>query len=188
MSQSSRIIKAYLDEVSTTLAKLPVETLERMVQVLKEARARRKHVFLFGNGGSAATASHLVCDFAKGAIVPGKPRLRAISLTDNLPLLSAWANDASYEDIFAQQLENQVEPGDVVIGISGSGRSLNVLNALRLAKSVGAVTIGLTGFDGGELKNLVDLCIVVPSNSMEQVEDVHLLLGHVITTCLKMET
>ncbi|HJX70045.1 MAG TPA: SIS domain-containing protein [Dehalococcoidia bacterium] len=187
MSQSSQAIKAYLAEVSATLAKLPVDTMEQIVRVLKEARTRRKQIFLFGNGGSAATASHLVSDFAKGAIRPGKPRFRAISLTDNLPLLSAWANDASYEDIFAQQLENQVEPGDVVIGISGSGKSLNVLNALRLARSAGAVTIGLTGFDGGELKNLVDLCIIVPSNSMEQVEDIHLLLGHVITTCLRTE-
>ena len=187
MSQSSQIIKAYLNEVGATLAKLPVETIERIVQVLEEARAQRRQVFLFGNGGSAATASHLACDLGKGTIMPGKPRLRAISLTDNMALLSAWANDASYEDVFAQQLENQVEPGDVVIGISGSGRSANVLNALRWAKSAGAVTIGLTGFNGGELKDMVDLCIVVPNHYMEQIEDIHLLLGHIITVCLKTE-
>ena len=186
MSNSSQIIKNYINEISTTLAKLPVESIEQVVQVLEAARIQKKRVFLFGNGGSAATASHFACDLAKGATADGKPRLRAISLTDNIPLLSAWANDASYEDIFTQQLEGLVEPGDVVIGISGSGRSANVINALRLARSAGAVTIGLTGFDGSELKDMVDLCITVPNNSMEQVEDIHLILEHIITTCLRM--
>ena len=187
MSDNSQIIKNYINEISTTLAKLPVESIEQIVQVLEAARIQKKRVFLFGNGGSAATASHFACDLAKGAIADGKPRLRAISLTDNIPLLSAWANDASYEDIFTQQLEGQVEPGDVVIGISGSGRSANVIDALRLARSAVAVTIGLTGFDGSELKDMVDLCITVPNNSMEQVEDIHLILEHIITTCLRME-
>jgi D-sedoheptulose 7-phosphate isomerase len=185
MTRSSQIIKAYLDEMRTTLTKLPLETIEQIVQVLKSARAQKKQVFLFGNGGSAATASHLAVDLTKGTIAPDKPRLRAIALTDNVPLISAWANDTSYEDIFSQQLQNQVEPGDVVIGISGSGRSPNVLKALKLAKSVGATTIGLTGFDGGKMKDLVDLCVMVPGNSIEQVEDVHLMLGHVISSCLR---
>ncbi len=185
MNKAKNTIQTYLSQVGATLADLPVETIERIVESLREARARRKQVFLLGNGGSAATASHFACDLAKGAINPGKPRLRAIALTDNMPLLSAWANDTSYDDIFTQQLENLVESGDVVIAISGSGDSVNVLNAVRLAHSAGATTIGLTGFDGGKLKDMADLCLVVPNNCMEQVEDIHLLLEHVITTCLR---
>lgn len=179
------IIKAYLSQVEATLAGLPVETIARIVELLQEARARRKQVFLLGNGGSAATASHFAADLAKGAIIAGKPRLRAIALTDNMPLFSAWANDTSYEDVFAQQLTNLVEPGDIVIGISGSGNSVNVLNAVKLAGSAGATTIGFTGFDGSKLKDLVDICLIVPNHCMEQIEDVHLLLEHVITTCLR---
>ncbi len=181
------IIETYISQVRATLKELPVETIGRIVELLQEARTRRKWVFLLGNGGSAATASHFACDLAKGAITPGKPRLRAIALTDNVPLLSAWANDTSYDNIFAQQLENLIEPGDIVIAISGSGNSANVLNAVRLARSAGATTIGLTGFDGGKLKDLADICLIVPNHCMEQVEDVHMLLEHIITTCLRAE-
>ncbi len=184
-NETGETIAAYLSEMRGTLSKLPIDTIERVVNLLREARTQKKRVFLFGNGGSAATASHLACDLTKGASINGKPRLRAIALTDNVPLISAWANDSSYENIFAQQLQDQVEPGDIVIGISGSGKSLNVLKAIKVAKSAGAITIGLAGFDGGDLKDIVDLCIVVPDNSIDQVEDVHLVLGHVITSCLR---
>jgi D-sedoheptulose 7-phosphate isomerase len=185
MSHTGEAISAYLTEMQSTLSNLPIDGIERIVSVLRDARAQKKTVFLFGNGGSAATASHLACDLAKGTNATGRPRLRVIALTDNVPLISAWANDSSYEDIFAQQLQQQVESGDIAIGISGSGRSPNVLNALKVARSAGAITIGLTGFDGGDLKNLVDLCVVVPDNSIDQVEDVHLMIGHVIASCLR---
>jgi D-sedoheptulose 7-phosphate isomerase len=185
ISHTSEAISAYLIEMQTTLSNLPIDMIERVVGLLREARSQKKRVFLFGNGGSAATASHLACDLAKGTSTNGKPRLRAIALTDNMPLISAWANDSSYENIFAQQLQDHVEPGDVVIGISGSGKSLNVLNGIKVARSAGAITIGFTGLGGGDLKDLVDLCIVVPDNSIDQVEDVHLMLGHVITSCLR---
>ena len=185
MSHTGEAISAYLTEMQSTLSNLPIDGIERIVNVLRDARAQKKTVFLFGNGGSAATASHLACDLAKGTNATGRPRLRVIALTDNVPLISAWANDSSYEDIFAQQLQQQVESGDIAIGISGSGRSPNVLNALKVARSAGAITIGLTGFDGGDLKNLVDLCVVVPDNSIDQVEDVHLMIGHVIASCLR---
>ncbi len=184
-SQTSERIAAYLSEMQGTLSKLPINEIERVVDLLRQARAQKKRVFLFGNGGSAATASHLACDLGKGTNAHGKPRLRAVALTDNVPLISAWANDSSYEDIFAQQLQEQVEPGDIAIGISGSGKSRNVLNAIKVARSAGAITVGLTGFDGGDLKGLVDHCIIVPDNSMDQVEDVHLLLGHVMASCLR---
>ncbi|MBN2098773.1 MAG: SIS domain-containing protein [Dehalococcoidia bacterium] len=184
-SQTSERIAAYLSDIQGTLRKLPMDEIEDIVNLLHEARERKKRVFLFGNGGSAATASHLACDLGKGTNRHGRPRLRVVALTDNVPLISAWANDTSYEDIFAQQLQEQVEPGDIAIAISASGRSPNVLNGVKVAKSAGAITIGLTGFDGGDLKSLVDCCIVVPDNSMDQVEDVHLMLGHVIASCLR---
>lgn len=185
ISQTSERITAYLSEMQGTLGRLPIDEIERVVNLLKQARAKRKRVFLFGNGGSAATASHLACDLGKGTNGHGMPRLRMVALTDNVPLISAWANDTSYEDIFAQQLQDQVEPGDLAIGISGSGRSPNVLRGVTVAKSAGAITIGLTGFDGGDLRNLVDVCIMVPHNAIDQVEDVHLMLGHVIASCLR---
>jgi len=181
-------IKKYISEVSATLERLPIDKIAQVVDLLEEARLKRKRVSIFGNGGSAATASHFVADLSKGAICKAKPRLKAFALTDNVPLLTAWANDTSYESIFAEQLENTVEPGDIAIGISGSGNSQNVLNGVKVAKAKGATTIGFIGFDGGKLKELVDIAIIVPSHNMEQVEDIHLLLGHVITTCLRGES
>lgn len=178
-------ISAYISDIRATLNSLSLDNVERVVRLLREARSHRRRVFLFGNGGSAATASHLACDLAKGSSTNGKPRLRTMALTDNMPLISAWANDTAYENIFAQQLQDHVEPGDVVIGISGSGRSPNVLNGVKAARAAGAVTVGMTGFDGGYLKDLVDICIIVPDKNIDKVEDVHLMLGHVITSCLR---
>jgi D-sedoheptulose 7-phosphate isomerase len=186
MAQEKRqIIETYLSEVGATLGKLPVDMTAQVVELIETARANGKRVFTFGNGGSAATASHFASDLSKGAISAGKPRIKAFALTDNVPLLSAWANDTAYENIFAEQLENLVETGDIAIGISGSGNSQNVLNGVKVAKAKGASTIGFIGFDGGKLKSLVDLAIVVPNDNMEQVEDIHLLLAHIITTCLR---
>ena len=178
-------IRAYAKEVSATLTRLPIGSVQQIVEALEAALVGNKQVFLFGNGGGAATASHFACDLAKSTIAPGRPRFKAIALTDNLPLLSAWANDTAYENVFSEQLANLVQPGDIVIGFSGSGNSSNVLNAIKLANSVGAITIGLTGFDGGQLKGFAQICLVVPNNCMEQIEDVHLTLAHIISTCLK---
>lgn len=183
--ESLKLIKNYISEVAATLDRLPVETVAQVIDVLQEARVEGKRIYVIGNGGSAATASHLASDLSKGAIALGVPRLKAFAITDNIPLLTAWANDTAYENIFAEQLENLVEPGDVVIGLSGSGNSANILNGLRTAKARGATTIGFTGFNGGKLKNLVDIAIVVPNHNMEQIEDMHLLIEHVITTCLR---
>lgn len=186
MSQRApETIKKYISEVSTTLEELPMEKIAQVVELLEEARLKARRVFIFGNGGSATTASHFASDLAKGAICPGKPRLKAFALTDNIALFSAWANDTSYENVFAEQLENFIEPGDIAIGISGSGNSPNVLNGIKVAKAKGATTIGFIGFDGGKLKELVDIAVIVPSHNMEQVEDIHLLMEHVITTCLR---
>src|SRR5207245_293547 len=134
-----------------------------------------------GNGGSAATASHFALDLAKNTIVPAVPRLNAISLTDHVPLITAWSNDTAYEHVFAEQLANMIEPGDVAIGISASGNSLNVMNALRLVRQSRALTLGLLGAQGGEIKNIVDAYILAPGQNIEQEEDAHMILAHVIT-------
>jgi len=184
-SETQRLIGQYLSEVADTLTRLPVENIARVIEVLREVRARRKRVFVFGNGGSAATSSHFACDLSKGATNREQPRIRAVALVDNMPVFSAWANDSSYENVFAEQLENLLEPGDVAIGISGSGNSPNILKGVEKAREMGAFTIGFIGFEGGKLKELVDLPVIVPSNCMEQIEDIHLLLCHLITVCLR---
>lgn len=188
IQENLKIIKTYLSEVGATLDELPVEAIAQVVEILDGARMRGRRVYIFGNGGSAATASHFASDLSKGAICEGKPRLKAFALTENVPLFSAWANDTIYENVFAEQLENFVESGDVVIGISGSGQSPNVLNGAKVGKAKGATTIGFIGFDGRKLKDLVDIAVVVSNHNMEQVEDAHLLLGHIITTCLRKRT
>lgn len=179
------VIRDYLYRVETTLDKLPVNKIAEVVKVLGKARGQGHRIFIFGNGGSAATASHFAADLAKGARCSGEPRFKVFALTDNISLISAWANDTDYGSIFAEQLENLVEFGDVTIAISGSGNSPNVLNGTKVARAMGATTIGFIGFNGGKLQDLVDIALVVPNHNMEQVEDIHLLLGHVITTCLR---
>jgi D-sedoheptulose 7-phosphate isomerase len=127
----------------------------------------------------------MACDLGKGCNVEGKKRFRAISLSDNIPLMTAWGNDTSYDNIFSEQLENLVQAGDLVIGISGSGNSPNVLNALKLARKKKAKTIGLTGFQGGKMKELCDICLVVPSDNMQRIEDAHLIIEHALSLYLK---
>ncbi|MDD5288781.1 MAG: SIS domain-containing protein [Dehalococcoidales bacterium] len=186
MAQENReIISNYLEDLRTVISKIPMHDVLQVVDVINEARENGKSIYIFGNGGSAATASHFACDLAKGAIRSNTRRIRALALTDMVPLLSAWANDSAYEFVFSEQVENYVEFGDIVIAISGSGNSLNVLNGVAAARAKGAITIGLTAFDGGHLKNMVDTAIVVPVFSMEQAEDIHLMLEHIITTCLR---
>lgn len=183
-STTEKIIK-YISDFDALLGKLPVEDIDRVVSLLEKTRESRSHVFIFGNGGSAATASHFACDLSKGAISEGKQRIKAFALTDNIHLLTAWANDTSYDMVFAEQINNYVEPGDVVIGISGSGNSPNVLNGITVAREKGATTIGLIGFNGGELKDLVDIHVIAPIDNMERAEDMHLLFEHIITACLR---
>lgn len=178
-------ISTYLTDVQSILDRLNREDIARVIEIMLQANEERRRVFIVGNGGSAATASHFACDLSKGASVAGLPRFGVIALTDNVPLITAWANDTDYENVFAQQMVGLLRRGDVIIGISGSGNSVNVLNAIRLGNQRGATTVGLTGFDGGALKTLVDVNIHVPSFCMEQVEDVHMVLTHLITTQLR---
>lgn len=178
-------IHQYIADIKRTLDNLPYFAIENTIAILEEARLHDRQVFIMGNGGSAATASHFACDLGKGTLMPGRPRFRVIALTDNMPLFSALANDFGYGRVFVEQLASLVQPGDVVIGISGSGNSPNVVNAIHLARQVGATTVGLAGFDGGQLRRLVDVCIHVPNDCIEQVEDIHLLLEHLICTDLR---
>lgn len=178
-------LNGYFDDVVNTIRDIPVTTVDRIVDVLMDAYESHRAVYLFGNGGSAALASHFACDLGKGTINGSEKRLRVLSLTDNIPLMTAWANDSCYEDIFAEQLKNFVRADDVVFAISGSGKSPNVLKALKVARTAGAFTLGLTGFEGGDMKGLCDLCLIVPSNNMQVIEDLHLCVTHAVFTAVR---
>src|SRR6266480_5446173 len=155
--------------------------LQNILSLLEDAYRNGHRIFIMGNGGSAATASHFALDLAKNTIMPGAPRVKAISLTDHVPLITAWSNDTAYEHVFAEQLVTMIEPGDVAIGISTSGNSPNVINALHLAKQLGGVTIGLLGAEGGKIKDIVDAYVLAPGQNIEQEEDAHMILSHIIT-------
>lgn len=173
-------IRHYFRMVQDLLNDIPFDAVDRVVEVLEQARQAGQTVFICGNGGSAATASHFGNDLAKRTTVPGQPRFRVISLTDNNAIMTALSNDIGYDVVFSEQLIPLVRSGDVVIGISGSGNSPNVLNAMRVASEAGATTIGFCGFDGGQLKAMVDIPVHVPSDVMPMVEDAHLMLEHAI--------
>jgi D-sedoheptulose 7-phosphate isomerase len=140
---------------------------------------------MFGNGGSAALASHFGCDIGKGTIAGKRKRLKTVALTDNVALITAWANDKAYDAIFAEQLESLAERGDIALAISGSGNSPNVIRGLEAARRLGAETLVLTGFEGGRAKTLADLCLVVPSDSMQLIEDAHLCATHAIFLAIR---
>jgi phosphoheptose isomerase len=177
--------QGYFANLNRVLRCLRCEVVDQIISVLVRAYEQKRTVFLFGNGGSAALASHAACDLGKGTAVTGGRRFRVLSLTDNIPVITAWANDARYEDIFAEQLRNFVEKGDIVLAISGSGNSLNVLNGLRVARELKAYTIGLTGYRGGKMKDLCDLCLIVPSDNMQFIEDLHVCISHAIFTAVR---
>ncbi len=178
-------VESYLTQVAGVVTDLPRDQIWAVIRALLDAWRRGARVFLLGNGGSAATASHMANDLNKLTIVPGQPRFKAIALSDNVALMTAWANDSAYEDVFAEQLLNLMEPDDVVIAISTSGNSSNVLKALRIARKNGAVTVGFTGREGGQLRHLVDHCVFVSSSHVCQQEDAHLVLDHVVSNVLR---
>lgn len=175
----------YAEQVKKTLDWVPWAKVERVVAILYAAWRSNQQVFVMGNGGSAATASHMACDLGKNTTMVGQPRMRVMSLNDNMALFSAYSNDNGYEHVFAEQLLTFVRPDDVIVAISASGNSPNVLNAVKLAKTQGATTIGWSGYEGGALAKLVDLPIVVPNHNIEQIEDIHLMLEHMVTVALR---
>ena len=178
------VVQEYIKSITDAILALREEDLLEIVGVLKKAQAEGRQVFLLGNGGSAANATHIAEDLQKGVKEHTGKRFKVLSLADSTPLITAWANDTSYERVFVEQIESLLEPGDVVIAISGSGNSPNVLRAVERANQMGAITIGLTGFDGGRLAQIANKSIVVASNNMQRVEDVHLIIGHIIYTCM----
>ncbi len=163
------------------------EFFDELATIFLDARKRGNIVYFMGNGGSAATANHFVCDLGKGTIVEGYPRFKVLSLSDNIPMMLAWGNDACYEDIFVEQLKNLMNPGDVIVGISGSGNSGNVLRAIDWANENGGITVGLTGFSGGKLKDMAKHVLVVPIHYMQKIEDIHMLVDHLVTSLIREE-
>ena len=175
---------SYFAGLRETLSQLSELTIDRIADTLADAYDENKTTFIFGNGGSASLASHFACDLSKGTTpyCVGRKRFRAIALTDNIPTISAWANDSSYDDIFSEQLRSLVGPGDIAVAISCSGNSRNVLKALAVARQHGATTIGLGGFGGGKMKALCDISLIIPSTNMQFIEDLHLSAAHCIFT------
>ena len=179
----------YLNTLRDVLFALPLSDLVRVLDVLETAFAQRRQVFLAGNGGSAATASHMANDLSKtvGGSGTSQRGFRAIALTDNVPLLAAWANDVGFEEVFVGQLRPLAQAGDVLIVLSGSGRSMNVVRAVEWAKQNGMITIGLLGKDGGLLRALVDISVIVPADAYGPIEDTHLILNHLITAYFQQQ-
>jgi len=193
MSTNGEYIERFLEGINDISARIDREAIGRVVDSLFAAWARGNTVFTCGNGGSASTATHLAADLFKCTMVDGQARLRAVSLVDNVPLVSALVNDDGWENVYVKQLETLFTPGDVLLAISvhgGSGRdraglwSQNLLKAIQYAKDRGGIAIGLSGFDGGAMKGLADICVVVPYNTTPHVEAFHVVLHHLITFCL----
>jgi len=186
---SKEKVQNYLDlqVESISALKNSSKTLIEIYDIIINARDKNMQIFVMGNGGSASTASHFVSDLLKTSITNGNNRFKAMSLSDNIPVLLAWSNDVSYDTIFSSQLENFLQKGDVVIGISGSGNSKNVLNAIEFANQKQAVTIGLSGKGGGKLSELVKTNLTVESDDMLTIETMHLLICHLITTLIRSD-
>jgi D-sedoheptulose 7-phosphate isomerase len=179
------LLDIYKQGLVSSLELVPMSQVEEVISILQQARICGQQVFVMGNGGGASTASHFVCDLAKNTRKPGWPNFRVIGLTDNMAIFSAYANDEGYENVFSNQLNSLVRPRDVVIAISGSGNSANVIKAVELANNMGALTVAFTGMTGGKLKEISHMSIHVPSMRIEQVEDIHLILEHMIVSTIK---
>ena len=178
-------LRDYWDEVSDVAAMVDLDCLERVAVMLLNCQARARVVFVVGNGGSAATASHFACDLSKGTRRDGPPTFQVVSLTDNVPLLTAWANDSGYERVFSEQLIALGRPGDLLVAISASGDSPNVVAAIDAARSLGMAVVGLTGRSGGHLAPLADVVVNVPSDRIEVVEDAHLVVTHSLCVAVR---
>jgi D-sedoheptulose 7-phosphate isomerase len=173
-------VERYRAGAQATLASLDVAKVDEAIAWFREALDAKRHIFVCGNGGSASTASHFACDMVKGASFGRERRFRILALTDSLPTLTAYSNDGWYECVFEEQLKNFAEPGDLVMAISGSGNSPNVLRAVDCANQAGCKTIALTGRDGGKLGPLAQLNIHVPEQHMGRIEEAHLVICHMI--------
>ncbi len=173
-------LKNYIELEQEVLRNLPIENINTIMNILENARLERKRIFICGNGGSASTASHFTCDFNKGISYDQSVKYDFECLSDNVPMMMAIANDIGYDDVFVVPLMNKLKQGDIVIGISGSGNSENVVRAIEYGNKIGAETIGFVGYDGGRLKRIVKHYIHVKINNMQIVEDIHLVLEHMM--------
>ena len=188
MTVEDFIISNLEDQIKTiNELKKSKEVIEKIYLEIKNARNGNNKIFIMGNGGSASTSSHFVSDLLKTSLTKEAKRTKAISLTDNIPVVMAWANDTSFKNIFYSQLENFLEKGDIVIGISGSGNSENVIKAIEFANTKEAKTICLLGKDGGELAKVSQLSLIIPNNDMLTIETMHLLICHLLTSLLRSE-
>lgn len=178
-------IKNYIEKQSEAIKRTPYEDLEKLCNMFMDAREGDQNIFFAGNGGSAATASHFTNDMVKG-LSPGNPRrFRSFSLVDQVPVITALANDYDYSVIFQEQLKNYARKGDLLVVISGSGNSPNVVKACEYAKEHGIKTAVMTGRDGGKLKTICDLSVIAPVDGMEEIEDIHMLWEHCVICALK---
>ena len=180
-----KFIKDYVEGQARAILKSPFGDIEKFCNMLMDARTGGKRIFFAGNGGSAATASHFTNDLVKGLSPGNVKRFKAFSLVDQVPVITALANDYDYSVIFSEQLKNYSEAGDLLIVISGSGNSPNVVKACEYAVEIGMKTVALTGRDGGKLKNICDLSIIAPHDGMEQIEDIHMLWEHCVICTLR---
>ncbi len=188
MKTASDFAKDYLGGLKDVLDRLPLKPIDEIIRAIEQARDEGRQIFVIGNGGSAATASHMMNDLCKGTLghkgdAPW-PRLRVIALTDNVSLMTAWANDTDFNHIFSEPLKNLTQRGDVLVAISASGNSPNIIAAVEAAKQIGVTVLGLAGFTGGKLSKMADVSLVVPSDGYGPVEDVHMILDHIITSYL----
>ncbi|MBI4674386.1 MAG: SIS domain-containing protein [Chloroflexi bacterium] len=180
-------IEFYFSEQLELVRQTSTATLHTILEILERARAERRHIFVFGNGGSASTASHFAADLGKNTVRSHMPRFQVTCLNDNMAIFSAYANDDGYDSVFAEPLISLADPGDVAIALSASGNSPNVVRAVQAANERGVTTIGFAGFTGGKLQALAQHCIVIPSFSYEHVEDLHLMLCHALVATIKQK-
>jgi D-sedoheptulose 7-phosphate isomerase len=186
MKNGHAAIDSYLSRLQAVLTRVNVGEIEALAGLLRKAYDEGRTIFIMGNGGSGATASHIACDLNKGACFNASKKFRVMALTDNMPTLLALANDVGYESVFVEQLKCFLRPGDLVVAISGSGNSKNVLAAVEYANAHGGATVGLTGFDGGRLKKLAKASVHVNADDMQIVEDLHLIIGHILMQALSV--
>lgn len=176
----------YISDLKNVFDNFPIEKFEKITNIILDAYKKESTIFVFGNGGSGSTASHLACDINKGVSLKLNKKFKVICLNDNIPILLAYANDMSYEDVFVEQLKNFLKPNDVIIGISGSGNSNNILKAIQYGNENFAITIGFTGFDGGKLVGIATESFIVPINDMQKVEDFHMIITHMLMQFLSI--
>jgi D-sedoheptulose 7-phosphate isomerase len=186
MQSAPASLGQYLEDFSALLKKVDQKEVDALVDLLTEAYKNDRFIFIIGNGGSGANASHLCEDLGKGTLhnFETQKRLKVMSLTDNTPYILAYGNDLGYDRVFVEQLKNFAQPGAILLSISGSGNSANVLKAVEWANANGLKTVGITGYDGGKLRKMCHAGVHVPSHNMGAVESVHLVIFHYLLDCL----